>query len=121
MSPPALVLHAECLCSKWGFSDGDTPDALMDYWDAIGVDYNRIDWHAVLRRLVREHLVPAMETAGHAVEVFDIDTIHNPIRASQIDGVEIGPYNRVDAPFDLRPESVTVPYEAVARACGIAA
>jgi hypothetical protein len=118
MRPPSLTLSADCLCSKWGFNDGDMPDVLMDYWDELdSVEYARIDWHAALRTLVREHLVPAMEAAGHTVEVYDIETIHNPIRARLIDGVEIDDYDpQSGEDIDV---TVTVPYEAIARACSI--
>lgn len=113
--PPTLRLSVDGICSKWGNGDGDTPDHLLDYWDDIGVDYNSIDWHEVLRKLVRSHLVPAIEAAGHTVEVYDIDTCHNPVRASTIDGMQIDDYAN-DAPFEL---DVTVPYADVAEAAGL--
>lgn len=116
MNPPSLVLLAEDLCSKWGFGDGDTPEHLMDYWDAVGVRYASIDWTAALVRLVREHLLPAL-AENHDIDVEEISTIHNPIRARTIDGEEIDTYN---GPVpELRPESVTVPYGAIAAACGL--
>lgn len=111
MSGPDLTLHAESLCSKWGFNDGDVPEEFEDHWDEVGVKYLFIEWHAVLVKLVREHLVPAMEAAGHKVEVFEISTIHNPIRARRIDGVEVDNYNP-SAGEDI-DVSVTVPYEQV--------
>lgn len=121
MTEPTLTLRAGCLCSKWGFNDGDMSYALVDYWAEIGVDYDAIEWHPALRKLVRDYLVPAMEAAGHVVEVYDIETIHNPVRARRIDGHEVDDYGFDPAPVELRPESVTVPYAAIARACGLAA
>lgn len=117
MDAPELCLSVSSLCSKWGFNDGDVPEAFLDYWDEIGVSGDDFDdsWHDVLRALVRAYLVPAIEDAGHTVEVYDIETTHNPIRADQIDGEEIDDYYGT-APFEL---SVTVPYEDVAAAAGI--
>lgn len=117
---PTLTLYADSLCSKWGFNDGDEPENLLDYWDEIGVRYTDLDWHTALRTLVRERLVPAMEAAGHVVEVYNIVTNHNPIRARRIDGVEVDDYRgAAGALRDLRPEFVVVPYEEIARACGL--
>lgn len=119
MEPPTLTLYAHGLCSKWGFNDGDEPDYLLDYWDEIGVDWTQFDgWHAVLRKLVRSHLVPALEAAGHTVEVYDIETNHNPIRASRIDGQDVDDYAS-QPPVALRVDEVVVPYEDVAAACGL--
>lgn len=117
IEPPTLTLHAESLCSKWGFNDCDIPQSIEDYWDEIGLRVFSIDWHGALTTLVREHLVPAMEAAGYAVELTEISTIHNPIRARTINGVEVDPYN-VGAGEDI-DVSVTVPYAAIARACGL--
>lgn len=119
MGQPTLTLFADDLCSKFGFNDGDWPEHLHEYWGESGVDHSGIEWHEALRKLVRTHLIPAMEAAGHAVEVYDIETVHNPIRARMIDGVEYDGYRAPQG--DLRPESVTVPYAAIAEACGIAA
>jgi len=120
MTTPTLTLSVNSLCSKWGFNDGDEPEHLLDYWDDTGVDhYNKVAWHSALRKLVRSHLVPAIEAAGHTVEVYDVDTIHNPIRASAIDGVEVDDFNNCAAPVPMRIDHVTVPYEAIVEACGL--
>lgn len=80
MTVSTLTLHAEDLASKWGFNDGDIPDHI---WDALELEADeRLDeiaahWHDVLRRLVRKHLVPLLP---EGVRVYDIETIHNPIR-----------------------------------------
>lgn len=110
VNEPTAHLSVRSLCSKWGFGDGDAVfDDLSDYWDAIGrrYDYTTLNERdAILRLLVRRHLVPAIEAAGHAVEVVDVETIHNPIRACTIDGVEVDWYGDWDG-FDL---DVTVSY-----------
>ncbi len=120
MVAPTLTLVAGSLLSKWGFNDGDEPDHLLDYMDEIGVDYNAlpVGWHEALRILVRGHLLPALAATGHQVEVYDIETIHNPIRASKVDGVEIDDY-ALDEQVELRPESVTVQWADVATALGL--
>jgi hypothetical protein len=110
---PTLPLWSSGLLSKFGFGDGDEPDAWLDWCDEQGVDYNAPgwDWHATLRRLVREHLVPKLD---QRVELVDIDTAHNPIRAEKVDGVEIDWYR--DYPDDLlTPDVVEVPYSEVLR------
>jgi hypothetical protein len=83
--PPSLLLTADSLFSKWGFGDGDMPDAVWEYADETGYEWHS-DWHDVLRRLVQKHLLPALD---RRVETFDISTIHNPIRAEKVDGVEV--------------------------------
>lgn len=110
---PTLWLHSACLLSKYGFGDGDEPDAWLDWCDEREIDYNAPgwDWHATLRRLVREHLLPKLD---QRVEVYDIETIHNPIRADTVDGIEVDDV-RPEAGPQLTPESVGVPYSEVLR------
>lgn len=108
-----LTLISDGLLSKFGFNDGDEPDHWLDWCDEQGIDYNARgwDWHTTLRRLVREHLLPRLD---QQVELTDIDTIHNPIRALTVDGVEIDWYE--DYPDGtLTPDSVEVPYDEVLR------
>lgn len=80
-----LYLHASSLFSKWGFGDGD---ALWDwYWDATGGDVPAdMDDDDTLELLVRAALIPAIEAAGHTIELERIGTIHNPLRARTLDG-----------------------------------
>lgn len=113
--PPGLVLHSVGLLSKWGFDDGDMPDRLMDYWDSHGITYDNIKWRDVLRKLVREWLVSAL-AQNHRIEVVDINTNHNPIRAFVVDGAQID--HSENNEISLIPESVEVPYSAIAQACG---
>lgn len=121
MSGPGLRLFGESLCSKHGFNDGDLSD---DHWDelqAAGLDLRHVDWHAALRHLVRTHLVPAIEAAGHTIEVYDVGlTSHNPVRARVIDGLAIddlgeGPTADEQSDLEDRLPSVTVPWAEVAR------
>jgi hypothetical protein len=112
---PSVYLSADCLMSKWGFNDGDEPDNLLDYWidhpGEVWFPESHLDWDGVLRLLVRRHLVPAIEQAGHTVEVYDIETAHNPVRARVIDGIEIDDYHGHGNPeVDV---AVSVPYEDV--------
>ncbi|MFI0480712.1 hypothetical protein [Actinomadura sp. 9N215] len=108
-----LILTSDSLLSKWGFNDGDEPDALLDHLDGLGRTgrdgYLPGDvWHRVLCRLVREHLIPQLV---QDVEVDVLVTSHNPIRARTVDGVDV-----TRPPFpqpDLTPESVSVPIDVV--------
>ena len=113
MDPPTLRLSASGLLSKWGFNDGDEPEAFMDYWDEIGVPYWDTDWRKALRILVRRHLLPELER-HHRIVVYDIETSHNPIRAEMLDGVEVD--DHADVKMTLTPEFVEIPYEAVMEA-----
>jgi hypothetical protein len=109
---PDLVLDSQSLCSKWGFGDGDDPDWLWDYCQEFGLDLFTVDWHVVLRRLVRAHLLPAL-AEHHEVEVYDIDTNHNPIRAGRIDGREVDDGAGAASAPPLTPDSVSVPGRVV--------
>ena len=75
IAPESVTLFAESLLSKWGFHDGDQLDWLYDF----GIS----DDHPVLIEVVKTKLLPAL---SHHVEVREISCIHNPIRASKIDG-----------------------------------
>lgn len=110
-----LTLTSDCLLSKWGFNDGDCPDDLYDWCEAQGFDIDPWPkvrhWHAVLVRLVRERLVPALD---QAVEVAEITTNHNPIRATTVEGVDVSEcWYHNDAKTALTPESITVSYDDI--------
>lgn len=62
-----VVLFAESLLSKWGFEDGDV------LADDTGVR------HELLVQVIKDHLLPLL----HGVEVFEICTCHNPVRATE--------------------------------------
>jgi hypothetical protein len=118
-APPTLTLHSWSLLSKFGFNDGDVPDEILDYMFEAGVNPRETpwDWHDALRAMVRKHLLPALAAEGHEVEVYDIDTAHNPIRADKIDGVVVDSLDRDQWPT-LTPEYVTVEWADVAHALG---
>lgn len=107
-----LTLHSDGLLSKFGFNDGDLTDELADWFEAEGIDYARVAWHQVLCRLVREHLLPVLD---QAVVVYEIGTIHNPIRAATVDGVDVSDLDEADLPV-LTPDHVDVPYAVVLQA-----
>lgn len=86
-----MILHAHGLASKWGFNDGDMPDDVEDALFGRGVDPDRVDWHGVLRVLVRRYLAPELPDG---VEVYDIETLHNPVRTDAWGD----PYDIPDAP-----------------------
>lgn len=104
-----LRLYGSSLTSKWGFSDGDVVfDWLYDNGYENDVPENGIAEHDVLADLVRTHLVPVIEAAGHTIELVEIGTIHNPIRAERIDGQPIDWY-------DLDNDSIDELYVDVTR------
>jgi hypothetical protein len=112
MSEPHVTLFSAGLLSKWGFNDGDDPDAWLDWCEAQGIDYNRLDYP--LAALVRQHLVPAIE---QPVTVVDIETCHNPIRIDTLHGVDVVDYWRDSrrADFLLTPDHIDVPMTEVLR------
>lgn len=108
--PDRLVLRSDGLLSKWGFNDGDEPDAYLDWCDDNGHPYPD-DWDTVLRTLVRTRLAPALD---QHVELVDIETLHNPIRAERVDGVDVTDlWYGSNAHVTLTPEDVEVPYADV--------
>lgn len=70
-----LHLHAQSLASKFGFMDGDIVSLFCEE-NNIESELKDKDSHDVLIKLVREHLLPLV---SH-IEVFEISTMHNPIR-----------------------------------------
>lgn len=70
-----LHLHAESLASKFGFMDGDIVSLFCEE-NNIESEIKDKDSHDVLIKLVRKHLLPLV---SH-VKVFEILTLHNPIR-----------------------------------------
>lgn len=122
MTGPELHLFATSLASKWGFDDGDLiGDFLYDLQDAglieDDADLGVVDEHAVLRRLVRERLLPVIPLA---IQVYEVETNHNPIRASAVDGLEIND-TALDQPADrlLEAYACSVPWQDVVRLAGL--
>ena len=106
MSEERLRLYSVGLFSKWGFKDGDCPDIVLDYCDAHGLAYPE-DWHGLLIQMVRSKLLPALK---QQVTVEEIDTIHNPIRATTVNGRDVQDwwYDDQDHKGVLEPEFVEV-------------
>ncbi|MES2596048.1 MAG: hypothetical protein V4662_11960 [Verrucomicrobiota bacterium] len=102
-TPAEVMLCSACLLSKWGFVDGDVLDWLP----------SRFDRRQVLCRLVREYLLPVLM---ERVEVMEIVTNHNPIRAVTVDGVDVEAcwYGEQDRPT-LTPAHITLSSAQVLR------
>lgn len=111
MAEPHLKLFSRSLLSKWGFNDGEDPDAWMDWCDSQGIDWPQLTFPLVA--LVRQHLLPAIE---QDVTVVEIETSHNPIRVEAIDGSDVRHvwHGLVDEPA-LTPDHVEVPMAEVLR------
>jgi hypothetical protein len=108
---PNVTLFSDGLLSKWGFGDGDTPDAWYDYCDEHSINWSDLSYPLVA--LVRAFLLPALD---QDVEVVEIGTHHNPIRARTVNGVNVEDrWYEMDAGIELTPESVTVPMAEVVR------
>lgn len=110
----SVVLTAQSLCSKWGFSDGDLLiDECGGELGRRGVITERAGcwWHRALRILVRKHLVPLLP--AHAV-VVDIDSCHNPIRLSEWDGKEWDDHANL-VPDEIAYVTVKIPMDEVER------
>ncbi|WP_329114410.1 hypothetical protein [Streptomyces sp. NBC_01353] len=108
---PTITLFSRDLLSKWGFNDGDDPDAWLDWCEQQGIDYNQLGYP--LAALVRRHLLPAIE---QNVTVVDVESSHNPIRAEVVDGVDVFDVWRGRAPEPtLTPDHVDVPMGEVLR------
>lgn len=99
--PETVTLFADGLLSKWGFCDGDLLEWLYEF--------GKHDRHAVLCAVVRQKLLPAL---AQKVEVEEISTIHNPIRARTVDGKDVT-HMHYDSAIRteglLTPASVDVP------------
>ena len=77
-----FIMYPDDLLSKWGFGDGDR---LSDFLDDAGHAYEfKVNTHKLLEELVKRFLLPNIKKK---VEIYFIDTIHNPVRAEMIDGV----------------------------------
>ena len=109
---PSLRLFSSGLLSKWGFSDGDTPDDWLDYLEDQGIDAGSLrSWrNDVLPALVRRFLVPVLD---QHVELVKLGTNHNPIRASKINGRDVEHLWHDDLPEMLTPEFVEIPFSEV--------
>ncbi|WAZ20179.1 hypothetical protein STRCI_001278 [Streptomyces cinnabarinus] len=111
MGGPHLTLRSSSLLSKWGFNDGDDPEDWLDYCEANGIDYTNLDFPLI--PIVRRYLLPKLD---QSVEVVELETCHNPIRAETVDGQDVTEvwFGRAPEPT-LTPESVDVPMADVLR------
>ncbi|MGW4240883.1 hypothetical protein [Nocardia sp. NPDC004722] len=106
-----MHLTAESLFSKFGFSDGDQVQEWLWSIEELGyyVDaWDQIDDHAVLRQLVREHLLPGIPGE---FTVCDISSHHNPIRIDTWRGQPCG--DHTTAPSEISDIAIDVPAAAV--------
>lgn len=114
---PCLRLDPDSLFSKFGFNDGDVPDAYDEWRARQGLDpvdwVLGGDWHEILDELVRTRLLPLLD---HKVEAVTVMTSHNPVRAAFVDDHTAEEYEslmREARVADLQPEFVDVPYADV--------
>jgi|ADGO01.1.fsa_nt_gi hypothetical protein len=70
-----LYLHASSLAHKFGFSDGDALEYVLDE-EYYLLD---VDAHELLILLVKQHLLPLIPH----VTVYTLPSIHNPIRCDE--------------------------------------
>ncbi len=103
-----LHLSAADLWSKHGFSDGDQVLEFV-YRHDLDSELKLVkgsEQHsgnkAVLVKLVRQYLLPALP---RPVDVYEIGTIHNPIRVEESEGIS--------PPSDIRNVEVKVTKEQV--------
>ena len=94
-----MRFNTDGLLSKWGFSDGDVLSDLL-YDNNLG----GVDEHAVLQKVVTDHIVPNLK---QNIELEFIHTIHNPMRASTVNGKSVDWYN-LDTSNIITPETVIV-------------
>lgn len=87
------LFRASSLLSKFGFTDGDMLDG--DEFDRVlPHDLSR---HAPLIAAVKKYLLPLLDPR---VELEEIDTIHNPIRATRDTAQYVDETVEVELSFD---------------------
>lgn len=83
------------LLSKWGFEDGD----ILGY-------HNGVDDHPALLEIARRFVLPKIH---QRVAIRFLKTIHNPVRATHVDGLPVEEFWYGDGnPPKLTPEFVDV-------------
>lgn len=109
------------LTSKWGFGDGETPEALLD-WYCKGPNPQRAReigrlWHEqILFDLVRYLLAPRIP---HTLDIHCIakDTSHNPVRTERIGDLQPDPqtwqWDETQTDPLLAPYRVLVPWPVI--------
>lgn len=103
----AMVKFYTCgLLSKWGFLDGEL---LSDATDEV-YSYDPETEKRALVAVVKHFVIPKIE---NAIELVEITTIHNPIRAVRVDGVNVNALWFSDLSDEqhsmIRPTCVEVP------------
>ena len=103
-----FVMYPDSLLSKWGFGDGD---ALSDFLYENDVEHKvRLNSHKLLEELVKRFLLPKL---SKKVEIFYIESIHNPVRAEMIDGEYYTNHYEFDDDGLLGDEPVSVSLETI--------
>lgn len=74
------LFRAASLCSRWGFGDGGMLDTDEFNFRLFLGDGIWVSDHLPLIAAVRKHLVPLLDSR---VVIEEIDTHHNPIRATK--------------------------------------
>lgn len=111
-----VIFDPSDLASKWGFSDGDLlADLLWDLEQSEGVVVPPAGVHSgehrVLIAAVRRWVVPVLD--GVDLDIYEIGSIHNPIRCRSVNGREVDDRDPDDVPPELAVEPVVVPVEEV--------
>ncbi|KKI20568.1 MULTISPECIES: hypothetical protein [Bacteria] len=106
-----ITLDAPSLLNKWGFEDGDIIYRQVGDAEAIMEGHTKETLNDALVQLVREHLIPAVEAAGHLVTLNPVSTSHNPAVVSELDGMTVTDYTGNDNRLD--GISVDVPADTV--------
>jgi hypothetical protein len=75
-------MYADDLLSKWGFGDGDRLSDFM--YENNSKFESKVDSHKLLEELVKIYLLPKLKDK---VEIFYVQSNHNPVRAEMINGV----------------------------------
>ena len=95
-----VEFYPEGLLHKFGFGDGDMLYELIEEHD-LGVDHQDL-----LIAVVEQLVVPRLD---QVVETYTMVSLHNPIRASTIDGEE------ADVSSTLTPQIVEIPVADIIR------
>ena len=111
-----MYLFARDLLSKNGFNNGEPPDEWYEYCEQAGLappggGYPRFP----LAAAIRTFLLPCLL---QTVQVTELSTAHNPVRALSVDGTDVTSWwyaeNRSGAP-QFTPAYVEVSMRQVAR------
>lgn len=100
-----ILFDTSGLLSKFGFKDGDILDDIWFDVEDSGIE-PKIDRHQFLIKVVKELLIPKID---NNIELLEIDTIHNPIRASKVDGIDINSFD--DNNIIINPKFIEIESE----------